>query len=139
MSPLYAAEIACTPVVVSVATQLAALLLTVPEHRIPCAELNVTVPVGAVLFTTLEGVTVALTVTVPPAATVVAEALTVTVVVAVVVLAAVFTVGDVLGLKVESPEYTAENACAVLLLNTVLAMLADALLTGSVCTNAASS
>ena len=98
VSPLYVAEIAWTPVVVSVAVQLAALLLTAPEHKIPCAELNVTVPVGAVLFTTLEGVTVALSVTVPPAATVEAEAVTIVVVVAVVVVAAEFTVGAVLGL-----------------------------------------
>ncbi len=110
LSPLYVAEIAWTPVVVSVAAQLAALLLTAPEHKIPCAELNVTVPVGAELFTTLEGVTVAFSVTVPPAATVGTDEVTVVVVVAVVAVAAVFTVGAVLGLKVESPEYTAENA-----------------------------
>ena len=78
--------------------QLAAFALTVPLHNTPCVdEVNVTVPVGAVLFTTVEGVTVADKRSVAPLATEVEAALTVVVVLVVPVLAAgVVTVDDVL-------------------------------------------
>ena len=62
--------IVCVPVVVKVAVQLKVVLVTVPEQSVPCAELKVTVPVGAVLRE-LAGAMVAVRTSVPPAATVV--------------------------------------------------------------------
>jgi hypothetical protein len=61
----------CEPTVVSVGVQVAAPLDTVPVHKVPCVEdVNVTVPVGFVLFTTDEGVTVAVNASVAPLVTV---------------------------------------------------------------------
>ena len=107
--------IVCVPAVVSAAAQLAAPALTAAEHNAPCvADVNTTVPVGAVLFTTAVGVIPAVSVTVPPLAAVVADEATVVVVGSVPVEeACVVNVADVLVLKVPSPEYTASNVCAV--------------------------
>jgi hypothetical protein len=62
--------IVCEPAVVSVAVQLAVPLVRVAEHSAPCVDdVNVTVPVGFVPFTTEAGSTVDVSTSVAPLAT----------------------------------------------------------------------